>query len=89
MPSTPQPIGLVPSVPRIAFDVMFPVNSSPQSQSFTFTPVNDSVPNEPQEVAQLVFNVISDERVVQGAESAVVIIDDDALGGWSMFIRYT
>ena len=57
----------------------FPVSDSPQSQTFTLTPVDDNVPNEPNEVFDLVFASISDPRVAQG-DPAEVIIDDDILG---------
>ena len=52
----------------------------PQSQTFTLTPVDDSVPNEPNELVRLVFAFISDVRVQQGDEADLVIVDDDMLG---------
>ena len=52
----------------------------PQSQTFTLTPVDDNVPNEPNELVRLVFAFISDARVQQGDPADLVIIDDDVLG---------
>ena len=59
---------------------MFPVNDMPQSQTFVLMPVDDDIPNEPDEVIQLVFASISDGRVLEGPAADVVILDDDELG---------
>ena len=77
---TTLPIGLVPSRPTINYTVSFPVSDVPQSQTFTLTPVDDNVPNEPNELVQLVFAFISDARVQQGDPADLVIVDDDVLG---------
>ena len=74
------PIGLVSSIPTTTYMVVFPESSVPQSQTFLFTPVDDNVPNEPNEQIRLDFSMISDSRVIEGATANVVIIDDDELG---------
>ena len=58
----------------------FAVSDSLQSRTFTLTPVDDNVPNEPNEVINLVFASISDPRVEQGDPAEVIIVDDDELG---------
>ena len=70
MEITPLPGGLVPSRPTINYTVSFPVSDFPQSQTFTLTPVDDIIPNEPNELVQLVFAFISDSRVQQGPSDA-------------------
>ena len=77
---TTVPAGLVPSRPTINYTVSFPVSDVPQSQTFTLTPVDDPVPNEPNEPVRLTFAFVSDVRVRQGDEADLVIVDDDALG---------
>ena len=76
---TTLPIGLVPSRPTINYTVSFPVSDVPQNQTFTLTPVDDSVPSEPNELVRLVFAFISDARVQQG-DPADLVIEDDELG---------
>lgn len=75
---TTQPAGLVPSIPNSTYTVMFPINDLSQSQSFTFVPIDDNIPNEPNEIVSLVFDFISDGRVAEGDSAVIVIIDDDA-----------
>ena len=77
---TVQPPGLEPFILTVTYTVNFPVSDMPQSQTFTLTPVDDNVPNEPNEVIDLVFASISDLRVAQGDPAEVIIIDDDILG---------
>ena len=74
---TVQSNGLEPSIPTVNYTVIFPVSDLPQSQTFTLTPVDDTVPNEPNEVIQLVFASISDMRVAQDDPADIVIIDND------------
>ena len=77
---TVQPPGLESSIPNVTYTVNFPVSDSLQSRTFTLIPVDDNVPNEPNEVLDLVFASISDPRVAQGDPAEVIIIDDDILG---------
>ena len=74
------PNGLVPSRPTINYTLNFPVSGVPQSYTFTLIPLDDSVPNEPNELVRLVFAFISDARVRQGDPADLVIVDDDVLG---------
>ena len=76
---SPPPL-LAPSVPTDTYSLSFTVSDLLQSNSFTLTPVDDTVPNEPNEVVQLVFFSISDGRVEQGPTAELVIVDDDDLG---------
>jgi hypothetical protein len=76
---TIQPPGLEPSIPTVTYTVNFAVSDSLQSRTFTLTPVDDNVPNEPNEVINLVFASISDPRVEQGDPAEVIIVDDDIL----------
>ena len=82
--SIEQPIGsgvnLSPSIPNTNYTVEFHRSESPQSQSFTLSPVDDDVLSEPNEFFQLTFASISDARVIQGPASSVLIIDDDDIG---------
>ena len=75
-----QPPGLEPSIPTDTYTLNFAVSDSPQSQTFTLMPVDDNVPNEPNEVFDIVFASISDPRVAQGDPTEVIIVDDDILG---------
>ena len=76
---SPPPL-LVPSVPTDTYSLSFTVSDLLQSNSFTLTPVDDNVPNEPNEVTQLVFFSVSDGRVEQGPTAELVIVDNDDLG---------
>ena len=79
------PVGLQPSIPTAMYSVLFPVSALPQSQSFTLTPVDDSIPSEPDEVIGLTFSLISDGRVQRGSDALVTIIDDDDLGQYMIY----
>ena len=69
--------GFTPSIPTTNYIVEFPVSDIPQSQSFTLSPVDDSVVRETIEVIQLMFAPIPDVRVTTGQPATVVIINDD------------
>ena len=72
--------GLEPSIPTTTYTVSFGVNDNPQSQTFLFEPIDDTVPREPVEPIQLIFSSISDARVQEGPPADVNILDNDELG---------
>ena len=73
----PQRTEFTPSIPTTNYIVEFSVSDIPQSQSFTLSPVDDSVVRETDEFIQLVFAPILEARVTEGQPATVVILNDD------------
>ena len=68
------------STPTTSFTASFQVSPDVQSFSFQLMPIDDSVPNEPDERFQMSISFVSDSRVVADDIATVIIVDDDALG---------
>ena len=65
------------STPTTSFTASFQVSSDFQSFSFQLMPIDDSVPNEPDEQFQMSISFVSDSQVVADATAIVIIVDDD------------
>ena len=65
------------STPTTSFTESFQVSSDVQSSSFQLIPIDDSVPNEPDEQFQMSISFVSDSQVVADATAIVIIVDDD------------
>ena len=68
------------STPTTSFTESFQVSSDVQSSSFQLMPIDDNVPNEPNEQFQMSISFVSDPRVVADDIATVIIVDEDFVG---------
>ena len=69
--------GLVPSILNDTYRLNFTINDQLQSQSFTFIPNDDNIPNEPDERGLLIIYRVSNGEVLEGDSADLIVIDDD------------